>query len=107
MGAKLTAEFYEKGALDKTQCLKLATFCSTGGPIFIIGTVGGVYLKKRRLREQSYLISHILGALANGSAIPQTLCLGFGMRQTYLTTKDKRRNTRRLYAEFHNFRAEL
>lgn len=65
MGAKLTAEFYEKGALDKTQCLKLATFCSTGGPIFIIGTVGGVYLKSAAAGA-IILVSHILGALANG-----------------------------------------
>ena len=65
MGAKLTAEFYEKGALDKTQSLKLATFCSTGGPIFIIGTVGGVYLKSAAAGA-IILVSHILGALANG-----------------------------------------
>lgn len=34
MGAKLTAEFYEKGALDKTQCLKLATLLLDGRPDF-------------------------------------------------------------------------
>lgn len=65
MGAKLSAEFYEKGALDGTQCLKLATFCSTGGPIFILGTVGGVYLKSAAAGV-IILVSHIAGALLNG-----------------------------------------
>ena len=45
--------------------MKLATFCSTGGPIFIIGTVGGVYLKSAAAGA-IILVSHILGALANG-----------------------------------------
>lgn len=39
-GSRLVAEFYEHGALTKTDCDKLAPLCSTSGPLFIIGSVG-------------------------------------------------------------------
>ena len=39
-GARIVSEFYEGGAIDKTDCKKLAYLCSTSGPLFIIGSVG-------------------------------------------------------------------
>ena len=44
IGAKLTEEYYKKGLLTATQCKKIATFTSTSGPLFILGTVGGKFL---------------------------------------------------------------
>lgn len=39
-GSRLVAEFYENGALTRSDCDKLAPLCSTSGPLFIIGSVG-------------------------------------------------------------------
>ena len=38
--AKLTTEFYEMGLINKPDAQKIMSFCSTSGPMFIIGTVG-------------------------------------------------------------------
>lgn len=65
IGAKLSAEFYQKGVFDNTQCLKLATFCSTSGPIFILGTVGSIFLNST-IAGIIILFSHIGGAFLNG-----------------------------------------
>ena len=39
VGAKLTADFYEKGLITKGQACRITTFTSTSGPLFIVGTV--------------------------------------------------------------------
>lgn len=39
-GSRVVGEFYEKGALSKRDCQKVAYLCSTSGPLFIIGSVG-------------------------------------------------------------------
>lgn len=39
-GSRMVAEFYDNGALTKSDCDKLAPLCSTSGPLFIIGSVG-------------------------------------------------------------------
>lgn len=43
VGAKLIQEYHRKGLLTQTQCKKIATFTSTSGPLFVLGTVGGKF----------------------------------------------------------------
>ena len=65
VGAKLTADLYEQGKIKKSDAFKMTSFCSTSGPMFIIGAVGVGLLKNAFV---GYLIftAHILGALTNG-----------------------------------------
>lgn len=65
VGAKLISDFYEKGLIDSDDANKLTTFCSTSGPLFIIGTVGSIMLQNVFLGYIIYA-SHILSAMANG-----------------------------------------
>lgn len=65
VGAKLTADFYEKGLLTQGQAMRVTTFTSTSGPLFIIGTVGiGMFGDKRI--GLIVLLAHFIGALING-----------------------------------------
>lgn len=65
VGAKMTADFYERGVITRTQAKIISAFTSTSGPLFIVGTVGiSMFLSK----EGGFilLISHYLSALING-----------------------------------------
>lgn len=65
VGAKLTADFYEKNLISYGQARRIITFTSTSGPLFIIGTVGiGMFVNKTV--GFIILISHFLGAILNG-----------------------------------------
>ena len=65
VGAKMTADLYQCGQITKNDAFKMTSFCSTSGPMFIIGAVGTMMLGNAFL---GYIIltSHILGALING-----------------------------------------
>ena len=65
VGAKLTADFYEKGILTKDQACRIVTFTSTSGPLFIIGTVG-IGMFDNKAIGITILISHFIGAILNG-----------------------------------------
>ncbi len=65
VGAKLTADFYEKGLLTEGQAIRITTFTSTSGPLFIIGTVG-IGMFNNKMIGLIILISHFIGALLNG-----------------------------------------
>lgn len=65
VGAKLIGDFYEKGIISSDDANKLVTFCSTSGPLFIIGTVGSIMLKNARIGYLLYF-SHILASILNG-----------------------------------------
>lgn len=65
VGAKLISDFYEKGLITSNDANKLVTFCSTSGPLFIIGTVGSIMLKNARIGYLLYF-SHILASILNG-----------------------------------------
>lgn len=65
VGAMLISDHYKKNAITQTQAQKMFSFCSTSGPIFIVGTVGiGMF----RDANVGYilLICHIIGAILNG-----------------------------------------
>ena len=65
VGAKLISEYHKNGLISTKQAYKLSTFCSTSGPLFIIGTVGTVLFKNAKLGYIIFL-SHILGSILNG-----------------------------------------
>lgn len=65
VGAKMISNYYELGKIDKTTATDMLSFCSTSGPMFIVGSVGiGIF----RSVKIGYilLISHILGSFVNG-----------------------------------------
>jgi len=65
VGAKITSELYENGTITRGQATRMCSFCSTSGPLFIVGTVGAeMFLCKGA--GIIILISHILGAFLNG-----------------------------------------
>ena len=65
VGAKLISSYYESGAIDKATATKMFSFCSTSGPMFIIGTVGlGIFGSAKV--GYILLIGHIIGSFING-----------------------------------------
>lgn len=65
VGAKLISEFYSAGVITSKQANKLTTFCSTSGPLFIIGSVGTAMFCNKQLGYVLF-ISHILSSILNG-----------------------------------------
>ena len=65
VGAKLVGEFFDAGLIDGKQAKKIASFTSTSGPLFIVGTVG-VSMFNNKLFGFVLLFSHYLSALLNG-----------------------------------------
>ena len=65
VGAKMTSDLYLSGKITRQDALKMTSFCSTSGPMFIIGAVG-VGLIKGAIYGYIILIAHIFGALLNG-----------------------------------------
>lgn len=65
VGASMTAELYESGALTKEDALAISSFASTSGPIFMIGTIGSAIFGDVRVGVV-VLAAHYLAALLNG-----------------------------------------
>ena len=65
VGAKLIEEFYSKNLISTKDANKLTTFCSTSGPLFIIGTVGSIMFNNVKVGYVLFL-AHILSAILNG-----------------------------------------
>ena len=65
VGAKMTADLYQNGKISKNDAFKMTSFCSTSGPMFIIGAVG-VGMLTNALYGYIIFLAHILGALING-----------------------------------------
>lgn len=64
IGASLTADVYRSGLIDKSDALCITAFCSSGGPIFILGTVNSFFGNTRF--TIILLITNYLSALING-----------------------------------------
>ena len=48
VGIKIAADLKNGGIIDENEATKLCTFCSTSGPLFIVGTVGtGLFASKK------------------------------------------------------------
>lgn len=65
VGAKLTCEFYEKKIITSHDAQKILAFCSTSGPLFVIGSVGVGFYFNARLGFLLFL-SHIISSILNG-----------------------------------------
>ena len=65
VGARVLADLYEKGLVDKEDVLRASAFTSTSGSMFILGCVGSVILDDLKA-AWIILISHYLGAILNG-----------------------------------------
>lgn len=65
VGAAMTADLYQTGKISKSEAFRMCSFCSTSGPMFIVGAVGISMLSNVNY-GYIILISHILGAFLNG-----------------------------------------
>ncbi len=65
MGAKLIGDFGRSRAITRSQARRMLTFCSTSGPLFMLGAVGAGMLASPAAGAVIAL-SHYLGALLNG-----------------------------------------
>ena len=65
VGAKMTADLYKARKISKSDAFKMTSFCSTSGPMFIIGAVG-IGMLKNAVFGYIIFLSHIIGALING-----------------------------------------
>ena len=65
VGTKLVSDQFLQGKITKEDAFKMTSFCSTSGPMFIIGAVGVGMFKNVKI---GYILffSHILGAIING-----------------------------------------
>mgnify|MGYP006926041318 FL=1 len=71
VGAKLISEYYKMGFLTPKQANKLCTFCSTSGPLFVIGTVGTSLFLNTKIGYIMFF-SHIASSLLNGLLFRRT-----------------------------------
>ena len=65
VGAKLISEYHKMGVISNRQANKLCTFCSTSGPLFIIGSVGTAMFLDAKLGYIMFA-AHVFGAILNG-----------------------------------------
>lgn len=65
VGARVLADLYECKMLTGEEAQRAASFCSTSGSMFVLGSVGAVILKDARAGAV-ILVAHYLGALLNG-----------------------------------------
>lgn len=65
VGAKMISSYYSSNKIDKQTATNMLSFCSTSGPMFIIGSVGiGIFHSAKV--GYILLISHIIGSFLNG-----------------------------------------
>ncbi len=65
VGAKIIGDLGENGLIDKTDATKTSTFCSTSGPLFIVGSVGAGMFGSAATGKLLFLV-HALSALTTG-----------------------------------------
>lgn len=65
VGTKTVADLYLQGKISKEDAFKMTSFCSTSGPMFIVGAVGIGMFKSAAIGYILFL-SHVIGAMLNG-----------------------------------------
>lgn len=65
VGSKIISELRQSGAIGKNEATRMSAFCSTSGPLFIIGSIGLTMLGNKRAGLIIYLC-HILSGLITG-----------------------------------------
>lgn len=67
IGAKIIADLYSKNQITEAEAKKMSIFCTTSGPIFVIGTVGTIMFQNYKFGIIIYL-SHIISSILLGIA---------------------------------------
>lgn len=65
VGSKMVADLYLQGKISKQDAFKMTAFCSTSGPMFIVGAVGVGMFHNSQIGYILF-VSHVLGAILNG-----------------------------------------
>lgn len=65
IGAKIISDLYEKNLISQTDAKKMSVFCTTSGPIFVIGAVGIGMFGEYKIGLILY-ISHIISSILMG-----------------------------------------
>ena len=65
IGAKMTSDLYLQGKITQSDAYKMTSFCSTSGPMFIVGAVGTIMFQNPFI-GYIILLSHVLSAILNG-----------------------------------------
>ena len=65
VGSKMIADLYMQGKITKNEAFRMSAFCSTSGPMFIIGAVG-VGMFKSSIISYILFLSHVFSAFLNG-----------------------------------------
>jgi len=97
VGARLIAELYDKGNIDKDEATRMSVICSTSGPLFILGTVG-VNMFGSKALGLSILLSHIISAVICGKIFYR-----FGdFKNNYILNKTKNSTDNILYESIYS-----
>lgn len=65
VGSKMVADLFEQHKISRQDAFRMSAFCSTSGPMFIIGAVG-IGMFKNATVGYILFASHVLGAILNG-----------------------------------------
>lgn len=65
IGAKIIGDLYDKKLISQSDAKLMSIFCTTSGPIFVIGTVGSIMFSNYKFGVVLYL-SHILSSFLLG-----------------------------------------
>lgn len=96
VGSKLVADLYNSRQITRQDAIKLTSFCSTSGPMFILGTVAiGMFANAKM--GYILLISHILGALING-----IFYRNINIKNNVIIQNNNTKNKNNLLSEFSN-----
>lgn len=80
VGAKVTADLVEQGAIPRAQGERMLAFCNNSGPLFLLGAVGSGMLGNAKFGILLYL-AHFLSSITVGLTLR---C--FGKKETYCRT---------------------
>lgn len=68
-GSRIVYEYFKSGQIDADEAARLAPLCSTSGPMFILGSVGGNMLESPSAGVY-LLAAHLLSVIAVSLALP-------------------------------------
>ena len=85
VGVKIAADLYERGVIGGREATKLCTFCSTSGPMFIVGSVGTAMFRNKTVGF-ILLFSHLTASVLCGvifrwlpTSKPRNVCAKTGV----------------------------
>ncbi len=88
VGSKMVADLYLQGKISRQDAFKMSAFCSTSGPMFIIGAVG-IGMFKNSTVGYILFLSHIIGAILNGVLFRNLKPKGIDSPATQISQEEK------------------